>query len=88
MAVIYANNLCQMSKLARSPPTNWVKMRKWAFTPPPRKTQAGQYEVTIPIPPPPTPHHYALGGEWGFQMTGALESIEAFEKKLITRDLI
>ena len=44
-----------------------TKKLKWVFTPPPRETQAGEYEVIIPafLSCP------GWGGE-GFQMTGAL----------------
>ena len=65
-AVSYANNLCQMFKLPSGvkmrPLTNqmwiphsyltcWAKKWKWAFTPPPRETQTGEYEVIIPTFP-------------------------------------
>ena len=32
-------------------PTYWAKKWKRAFTPPPRETQAGEYEVTVPTMP-------------------------------------
>ena len=41
-----------------------MKKWKWVFTPPPRETQAGEYEVIIPALPRACPG-------WGVQMTGA-----------------
>ena len=47
------------------PPENKATKRwKWVFTPPPRETQAGEYEVIIPTFPPAMPR---VGG----QMTGS-----------------
>ena len=87
---ITENNLCQMFKLPSGmkmrpltnqmwipgsyPPTCWAKKWKRAFTPPPRETQAGEYEVIIPASPPPGRGEGGggRGGERGGQMTGTL----------------
>ena len=44
-----------------------TKKWKWVFTPPPRETEAGEYEVIISALPRPCPGWV----EQGFQMTGA-----------------